>query len=154
MALDSYFELDTTASPQEVKALILRELLFNDEDWNGLTRLLDASSIITIRRPTRPDPTCQEVGIDPKLTIGIVCRDKLDFDLVQQWDRNRVKIPMLLLKTYPGDAMQLTSTSLPSLMRKDGELYLLNRKYMWMQSDGTPVPELTLIDLPYTNPAN
>lgn len=152
MSLDSYLKLDTTASPEDVKALLLQKLPFDDADWNGLTRLRDTSSIIIIRRLKLPwpDPTCQEVGIDLKLIISIGCRDKLDFDLVQQWERNCVKIPMLLLKAYPGDALQLMCTDAPCLLRKDGELYLLNREYNWVQGDGTPAPELALIDLPYT----
>ncbi len=152
MAFNSYFELDTTATPEEVKALIKQALPFDDHDFRDLLGLVDASSCISVQRLKLPfpDPTCQEVGIDPKLIIGITCRDKLDFDLVNQWERNCVKISMLLLKAYPGDALQFIYDDIPRLMRKDGELYLLNREYCWVQGDGTPAPELALIDLPYT----
>ena len=154
MPIAAKLYLDTTASPEEVKAHLLRTMPFYDEpdfeQWKELSS--DVASVQIGRRPPHrnrlrgyPDP----FRMDYKITVYLFCRRKTDPKNREQYNIQSGQAVVSLLKRFAGDAVLIMYEDVPVLVRKDGALRL-----MYTEGDvwdaRAPGNRLSLVDLPYT----
>ena len=153
MPLEGRLYLDITASPEEVKAHLLRTMPFEDEpDVNTSKCLISPATYVMIGR--RSDPVTLEIyrdqfGIGVKLRVYFQRYDDEHADGAVDWVTESVQVTLSLLKRFAGDAVLMLYTDLPVLLRKDGSLRLLYTEGdIW--DDRSPTNLLPLVDLPYT----
>ena len=147
MSIDAFLFMDTDASASEIKAHLLWTMHFQDQDdFRDLKQLLSEDTSVVIRRPEKEDRFLKSLGIVVTMFVGFFCQDKSR--KVFEWKTTVVKSTLALLKSFHGDAFLLMYTDRPALLRKNGELKLLNKEQLWdMRYDPKVLP---LIDLPYT----
>lgn len=147
MSLDSTFWLDapaaTAASAQQM--LLVTAGFERLADDGGHKRLYAEACTVVIVRPTPPQFTLQDVGIDSTLQFFFVNTDK---ENTAAWTLNTVRAVMTLLHAFPGDALLLYSTGSPALLRKGGSLILDRRCGLWAPDVEPHV--LPLVDVPHS----
>ena len=153
MAGEGELYLDTTASPEEVKAHLLRTMPYEDEpDFDEFKCLISRATSVTIGRYSDPvtlETSQDQRSIDAKLSVFFLHRDRGEIDDDADWVDETIQATMLLLKRFPGDAALMLFTDLPVLLRRDGALKLLYRQGgIWDARE--PSNGLSLVDLPYT----
>ena len=151
MPIEAQLYLDTTASPEEVKAHLLRTMPFEDKpDFKDFKCLASKATYVQIGRT--PDPSWLEFypapfNIDDRISILIGCRD--DSDGLGAYDTETVEATLSLLKRFAGDAVLIMYEDVPVLLRKGGALKLLYTEGdIW--DARAPGNRLSLVDLPYT----
>ena len=153
MPMEGKLYLDTTTSPEEVKAHLHRTMPFEDEpDVNTSKCLISQTTYVMIGR--RSDPVTLEIyrdqfGIGVKLRVYFQRYDDERTEGVVDWVTESVQATLSLLRRFAGDAVLMLYTDLPVLLRKDGSLRLLYTEGdIW--DDRSPTNLLPLVDLPYT----
>ena len=154
MPIEAQLYLDTAASPEEVKAYLLRTMPFYDEpdfeQWKELSNEL--TSVQIGRRPPHrnrlrgyPDP----FRIDYEIAVYLLCRHKTDPDRRGAYYVQSYQVIVSLLKEFVGDAVLLLDHDVPMLVRRDGVLRLMYEEGgIW--DAHAPGNRLSLVDLPYT----
>ena len=145
--------LDTTASPEEVKAHLLRTMPYEDEpDFDEFKCLTSQVTYVMVR--TRSTPVTLETSqdqrsIDAKLRAFFLHRDRGEIDEDVDWVDETIQATLSLLKRFAGNAALMLFTDVPVLLRRDGALKLLYRQGgIWDARE--PSNSLSLVDLPYT----
>ena len=146
--------LDSVASPEDVRADLLRTMPFEDEPdferWKELSsdvmRVQIGRRLPSLNRlETYPEPFC----IDYKITVYLFCRRKTDPKNREKYYVESVQTIVSLLKHFPGDAALLLYDDVPMLARRSGALKLMYEEGgIWDAS--APASRLSLVDLPYT----
>ena len=154
MPIEAQLYLDTTASPEEVKAHLLRTMPFYDEpdfkQWKELSN--DVTSVQIGRKSPNlnmleyyPDP----FNIDYRIAVYLLCCHRTDPGRRRAYYVQSYQVIVSLLKTFAGDAVLLLYDDVPMLVRKDGALRLMYTKGgIWDAC--SPANRLSLVDLPYT----
>ena len=150
MTMEQDLYLGTTATPEEVKAHLLRTMPFEDDPdfrrWKCL-----ASEATAVQIGTESDPTAlalyrEQFGIDVTMSISFIYQDIEH--LYDDWATQTIQATLALLKRFDGDAVLMSSSDIPDLVRKDGTLTLLYKDgSIW--DARAPCSLLSLIDLPY-----
>ena len=153
MPLEGHLYLDTTASPEEVKAHLLRTMPYEGKpDFNDAKCLISRATYVMVRRSS--DPVTLEVypdrfSIDSKLYVFFLHRDRREIDGDVDWVDETIPATLSLLKRFAGNAALMLFTDVPVLLRRDGALKLLYRQGgIWDARE--PSNSLSLVDLPYT----
>ena len=151
MPTEAHLFLDTTASPEEVKAHILRTMPFEDEpDFRDFKCLISEATYVKIGR--RSDPSWLETyphpfNIDEKISILFLCQDQND--LLDDWYTQTIQATLSLLKRFTCDTVLIMYDDVPMLAHRDGALRLMYRdNSIW--DARVPTNCLSLVDLPYT----
>ena len=152
MSTDSTLTLSTTASPDEIKAHLLRSMPFEDKPdfkrWRCISSKTTYVQIGTESHPTALEFYRDEFGIDVNRSIHFSCHDE-HYSVTADWEIQTIQATVSLLKRFPGDAVLISDTGVPKLVRRDGALRL-------MYTDGdiwdarSHASRLSLVDLPYT----
>lgn len=145
MSLDSNFMIDTRASPEEIRTLLLETGFFErGEDFND-RKVLEAPGLsASIYSPPIRINALRQAGISASVSIQLTNVNHL---LTYDWTRNSVRAVVVLLHAYRGDALFLYCTDSAALMRRGGRIILNRRAGIW--EDGVEPNVLSLIDLPY-----
>ena len=154
MPIEAQLYLDTTASPQEIKAHLLRTMPFKDEpDYRHWKELSSEVTSVQIgwrspnlnRLESYPEPFC----IDYKIAAYFLCRQKTDPNRQEDYYVQSFQAIVSLLKHFAGNAVLLLYSDVPMLARKNGMLRLMGTEGgIWDAS--APGNRLSLVDLPYT----
>ena len=154
MPLDARLFLDTTASPEEVKAHLLGTMPFEDEPDFEENKCLhsDATAVQIGRTPagwnmfeTYPDL----FRIDHKTYVYFWCLHKTDPVRQELYHVQSFQAIVSLLKHFAGDAVLLLYDDIPMLVRRAGALKLMYYEGgIW--DSRSPGNRLSLVDLPYT----
>ena len=153
MAGEGNLYLDTAASPEEVKAHLLRTMPFEDKpDVNEAKCLTSQVTYVMVRRSSDPvtlETSQDQRSIDAKLRAFFLHRDRGEIDEDVDWVDETIQATMSLLKRFAGNAALMLFTDLPVLLRRDGVLKLLYRdNSIW--DARSHASRLSLVDLPYT----
>ena len=158
MATEQDLYLGTTATPEEVKAHLLRTMPFEDDpDFKRWKCLMSETTYVQIG--TESDPTAlalyrDQFGIDVRLSISFIGRKypvigKNAVKVANGWSTQTILATLALLKWFDGDAVLMSTWDIPKLLRKDGTLTLLYEDGgIW--DARAPCSLLSLVDLPYT----
>ena len=153
MPLEGHLYLDTTASPEEIKAHLLRTMPFEDEpDFLEFKCLASKATYVQIDRESEPvtlEVFRDQFGIGVKLVILFQRRNRGNPDSIEEWDVQTIQATLSLLRRFAGDAVLMLYTDLPVLLRKDGALRLLYTEGdIWDAREAAN--RLPLVDVPYT----
>ena len=153
MPREGHLYLDTTASPEEVKAHLLRTMPYEDEpDFNEAKCLISRATSVMVRRSSAPvtlETSQDQRSIDAKLRVFFLYQDDGEIDDDIDWVDETIQATMLLLKRFAGDAALMLYSDLPVLLRKDGALRLLYTEGdIWDAREAAN--RLPLVDVPYT----
>ena len=153
MAREGNLYLDTTASPEEVKAHLLRTMPYEDEpDFLEFKCLISRATSLMVRRSS--DSVTLEAypdrfSIDAKLYVFFLYQDDGEIDDDVDWVDETIQATLSLLKRFAGNAALMLFTDVPVLLRRDGALKLLYTDGdIWDARE--PGNSLSLVDLPYT----
>ena len=153
MAGEGKLYLDTTASPEEVKAHLLRTMPYEDEpDFDEFKCLISRANSVTIGRYSDPvtlETSQDQRSIDAKLRAFFLHRDRGEIDEDVDWVDETIQATLSLLRRFAGNAALMLFTDVPVLLRRDGALKLLYTDGdIWDARE--PGNSLSLVDLPYT----
>ena len=145
--------LDTTASPEEVKAHLLRTMPYEDEpDFLEFKCLISRATSVMIGKYSDPvtlETSQDQRSIDAKLSVFFLYQDDGEVDDDVDWVDETIQATLSLLKRFAGNAALMLFTDVPVLLRRDGALKLLYRQGgIWDARE--PSNSLSLVDLPYT----
>ena len=151
MSIDNDLYLAVAASLDDVKAVLLNALDVEDvpdsetADGEPMKRLNSETTLIFILESSGWCDCTERLGIVPTIDVSFIYHNYTD---LEPFSRNTIIGTMALLHAFEGDAMLYFDTDLPALVRRSGELVLLNQHRGW--NDRYDPPTLTHVDLPYT----
>ena len=153
MPMEGHLYLDTTASPEEIKAHLLRTMPYEDEpDFLEFKCLISRATSLMVRRSS--DSVTLEAypdrfSIDAKLYVFFQHQDDGEIDEDVDWIDETIQATLSLLRRFAGNAALMLFTDVPVLLRRDGALKLLYRQGgIW--DARSHASRLSLVDLPYT----
>lgn len=145
MALDASFWIDAPDSPADIQALLVTHCGFAAIDDLGAAKCATGAGILVFVSAEKTDEGClEDAGIRARRKIYFSCSDKAHS---AEWTRNVFRAVNTLLRAFEGDALLIYAPDNPTLLRKEGDLILDERRGLWGADIEPQI--LPLIDLPF-----